>query len=106
EDVEQQTFVVTLVAMSDKPSLWPPTMRERRSPITRPIPVGATVQRRGQGPDLDLVGRVSIEIGGDCQSAREQKRRVDGGKLALPNAATGFDVQEVVEEAFITGRIQ
>jgi hypothetical protein len=36
------------------------------------------------------------------QDACEQKGRVDRGKLTLPDAATRFDVQEMVEEALIT----
>ena len=38
--------------------------------------------------------------------AREQERRVDGGELALPDAAAGLDVQEMTEEAFVAGRIR
>ena len=81
-------------------------MREGESAITGPIPIGPTVQRLGQVSDLDFVWRVPIEIGADRQSAREQKCRVDGRKLALPHAATGFDVQEMVEEAFVAGGVR
>ena len=81
-------------------------MRESRSAITGPIPICPTVKRIGQVSDLDLVGGVAIEISAGRQGAREQKCRVDGGKLAFPNAATGFDVQEMVEEAFVTGSIR
>ena len=31
------------------------------------------------------------------------KRRVNRGQLALPDAAAGLDVEEVVEEAFVSG---
>src|SRR4029453_10195307 len=103
EDVEQQSFVVPLPAVSDEPGLGSPAMGQRRPTIPGPIPVGTTVQRVGQASDLDLVGRVTVEIGADGQGAREQKRRVDGGKLALPNAATRFDVQEMVEKSFVEG---
>ena len=77
-------------------------MRDGRPPITRPIPVGPTVQRIGQGPDLGLDGRVAVEIGADRQGAGEQKRRVDCGKLALPDTTTRFDVQEMIEKALVT----
>ena len=77
-------------------------MGDRRSSITRPIPVGPTVQRVGQGPDLSLHGRVAVEIGTDRQGAREQKRRVDRGQLTLPDTTPRFDVQEMVEEALVT----
>ena len=69
EDVEQQAFVVTLPAVRDEPVLRPPAMREGRSAITGPVPVGPTVQRIGQVPDLDFVWRVAVEIGGRPSSA-------------------------------------
>jgi hypothetical protein len=75
-------------------------------PHHTPIPVGSTVQRIGQGPDLVFDGCVAVEIGADRQGAREQKRRVDCGKLTLPDTATRFDVQEMVEKALVTGGIR
>src|SRR4029453_790485 len=106
EDIEQQAFVITLVAVLDEPVLRPPSMRQGRAAITGPIPVGPTVERIGQVSDLDLVGGVAVEISGDRQGTGEQECRVDGGKLAFPNAATGFDVQEMVEEAFVTSSVR
>ena len=76
------------------------------SAVPGPVPVGPAVERVGQAADLGLVGRVAVEVGGDCQRAGEQKRRVDGGQLALPDAAAGLDVQEVVEEALVTGGVR
>jgi hypothetical protein len=67
-------------------------MREGRAAITGPVPIGPTVKRIGQVSDLDLLGGVAVEIGGDGQGTREQECRVYGGKLALPDAAAGFDV--------------
>src|SRR4029453_12321667 len=92
EDIQQQAFVITFPAVLDEPVLRPPAMREGRSAITGPIPVGPTVKRIGQVSDLDLLGGVAVEIGGDGQGAREQECRVYGGKLALPDAAAGFVV--------------
>src|SRR5678815_3323653 len=92
--------------MLDEPALRSPAMCERRSPITRPIPVDPTVQRIGQAPDLGLLGRVAVEVRAHGQDACEQKGRVDRGKLTLPDAATRFDVQEMVEKALVTGGIR
>ena len=106
EDIQQQAFVITLPTVLDEPVLRPPAMRQGRSAITGPIPIGPTVERIGQVSDLDLVWGVAVEIRADRQGTGEQECRVDGGKLALPNAATGFDVEEVVEEAFVTGGVR
>jgi hypothetical protein len=65
EDIEQQAFVITLVAVLDKPALRAPAMRDGRSAITGPVPIGPTVKRIGQVSDLHLVGGVAVEIGGD-----------------------------------------
>src|SRR6185503_17265980 len=81
-------------------------MCESWSAITGPIPICPTVKSIGQVSDLDFVASIAIEISAGRQRTREQKCRVDGGKLAVPNAATGFDVQEMVEEAFVTGSIR
>ncbi len=97
---------MTLPAVWDEPVLRLPAMREGRSAITGPIPIGPMVKRIGQVSDLDLVGGVAVEISADRQRTGEQECRVDGGKLALPNAATGFDVQKMVEEAFVTGGVR
>ena len=80
-------------------------MREGRSAITSPVPIGPTVKRVGQVSDFDFVGGVAIEIGADRQGAGEQECRVDGGQLAVPDAATGLDVEEMVEEALVTGGV-
>ena len=106
EDIEQQALVVAFPAMWDEPVLRPPAMRQGRSAIAGPVPVGPLVERIGQVSDLGFVRRVAVEIRADRQGAREQERRVDGGKLALPNAATRFDVQEMVEEALVAGRVR
>src|SRR4029434_8247293 len=81
-------------------------MGKSRSTVPGPIPVGTTVKRVGQASDFDLVGRITVEISASGQGAREQKGRVDGGKLALPDAATRFDIQEMVEKAFVTGSVR
>ena len=74
--------------------------------VAGPLPVGPAVERIGQAADLGLLGRVAVEIGGDGEHAREQERRVDRGQLALPDAAAGFDVEEMVEEALVAGGIR
>src|SRR4029453_17400341 len=106
EDIQEQAFVITLPAVLNEPALRPPAVREGRSSITGPIPIGPAVKRVSQLSDLDLLAGVAIKISTDRQCAGEQECRVDGGNLALPNAATGFDVQEMVEEAFVTASVR
>ena len=58
-----------------------------------------------RSPDFSFVGRVAVEIGGDRQRSGEQERRVDRGQFALPDAAAGFDVEEMIEEALVSGGV-
>src|SRR6185369_8107619 len=101
EDVQQQTFVVTVIAVWDEAGLGPPAMGQTWPTIPGPIPVCPTVKRISQGSDLDLVWRVTVEIGSCRQGPRKQKRRVDGGNRALPNSATRFDIKGMVEQASV-----
>src|SRR5262245_51293660 len=64
------------------------------------------IQQIGQTPDLDLLGRVLVEVRANGQRTREQEGRVDRGELAIPHATTGFDVEEVVEEPLVPGRVR
>jgi len=47
-----------------------------------------------------------VEVAGGSQHPGEQERRVNRGQLALPDAAAGLDVEEVVEKAFVPGGIR
>src|SRR6185369_488864 len=57
KDVQQQTFVVTLIAVWDEAGLGPPAMGQTWPTIPGPIPVCPPVKRISQGSDLDLVWR-------------------------------------------------
>src|SRR5208282_3918934 len=103
QDVEQQAFVVALPTVWDESALRPPAVRECGCAIASPVPIGALVERIGEAADLGLVGGVTVKIGGDRQRAREQKGRIDGRQLALPNAPACFDVQKMIEEAVVAG---
>src|SRR6185436_2559631 len=103
EDVEQKALVVAFVAVRQEVGLGLPAVSERRTPIARPIPVSSTVECVRQAADLGLVVGILVEIAGAGEHAREQKRRVEGRQLALPNPPAGVDVEEVVEEALVAG---
>src|SRR4030095_6058852 len=106
ENVQQQNLVVTFIAILDESSFRKPAMSYRRCPVAGPIPVRSFVKCIRQCPNLNLVGCIAIEISADGKRTREQKSRVDGRKLTLPDAATCVDVQEMVEEAFIARSVR
>src|SRR4029453_6460850 len=105
-DVQEQTLVVPLVGMLNESRFRKPAISYSGSAVTGPIPVGSFVKCIRQRPNLNLVGCIAIEISTDRKRTSEQKSRVDGGKLALPDAATCFDVQKMVEEAFVARSVR
>src|SRR5215510_31788 len=92
--------------MLDESRFRKPAISYRRRPVSGPIPVGSFVKCIRQFSNLNLVGCIAIEISADGKRTREQKSRVDGRKLTLPDAATCFDVQEMVEEAFVARSVR
>ena len=106
EEIEQKPLVITLVAVRQEAGLGLPAVSERRTAVTRPVPVGPAVERVGQAADLRLVLGVGVEVGAAGERAREQERRVERGQFAVPDAPAGVDVKEVVEEAFVPSYIR
>ena len=78
----------------------------RRPAGERPPPVGSTVELVGQPADLGLFLGVAVEVGRTGEHAREEEGRIDRRQLALPGAATGLHVEEVVVEPPVAGRIR
>ena len=74
--------------------------------VLRPLPVGAAIERVGEGANFLLVRRLRIEIKPRRQRAREQKRAVYRRKLALPGAATALHIEEMVIETPVAGRVR
>src|SRR6516162_9406917 len=101
ENVGQQPFVVALPTVWNESVLRPPAVSQCRSAVADPVPVSTLVERVGKAADLGLCGRVTVKIARDRQDACKQERRIDRGKLTLPNAAACFDVQKMVEEALV-----
>jgi hypothetical protein len=79
---------------------------DRRATVARPVPVRPPVERVGQASDFGFFLRVSVEVGGTGQGTREQERGVERGELAIPDATTGIDVEEVIEEPLVPGRVR
>src|SRR5215813_7495604 len=92
--------------MLDESRFRKPAISYSRCFVGGPIPVGSFVKCIRQVSNLNLVGCIAIEISADGKRTSEQKSRVDSRKLALPDAATRFDVQEMVEEAFVARSVR
>src|SRR5215813_2819889 len=92
--------------MLDESRFRKPAISDSRSAVAGPIPVGSFEKCIRQSSNLNLVGCIAIEISTAGKRTREQKSRVDGRKLALPDATTCFDVQEMVEEAFVARSVR
>jgi hypothetical protein len=106
EDVEQQPLVIPLPSIGDEPVFRAPAMRQRGAAIAGPFPVGTLIKRCGEAADFHFIGGVAIEVCCNRQGARKQECGIDGGHLALPDSTARFDVQKMVEKAFVPGRIR
>ena len=89
-----------------KPGLGPPAVGNRRAAVQRPLPVRPAVELVGQPADLGLLLGVGVEVGRAGEHPGEQEGRVDRRQLALPDAATGLHVEEVVVEALVARGIR
>ena len=104
EEVEDHRLVVALVAEVEEALLGlPPHANEARREL-RPVPLDAAVERVGEGANFFFFRTIPVEILLAEEDASHQERRVDGGKLDLPEPLTSVHVEEVVEEAAVAGR--
>ena len=71
----------------------------------RPAPVDAAVQHVDQLAKLDLGRRVGVEVNARGQCAGDEQRGIDRRKLRAPDTGAGAQVQEVVVEAPVAGRL-
>ena len=102
EQVQEQRLVIALPPIWQESALRLPTVRDRRPAILGPLPVDAPVQLVGQRSDFALVRRFIREIGRRGQHARQQKCRIDGGQLTLPNTPSGLHVEKVIIKALVS----
>ena len=106
EGVQDQRLRVAFPAVAEEAALGGPPHRDRLALVHRPLPVDGVVEGVGAVADLRLVRVVGVvEEGGGAEEARDQERRVDGRELGLPRPAAGLQVQEVVVEAPVPGRV-
>ena len=105
EDVQQHRLVVALPAIWQEAAFRLPPERDGAVVDLRPAPVGAPVQRVGQRADFFLLAVAAVEVAGGGQGARQQEGGVDRRQLALPCAAAGLHVEEVIVEAAVAGGV-
>jgi hypothetical protein len=70
------------------------------------LPIHAPVQRVGEPPHLTLIVRVLIEVDSGGQRAGDQDGRVYGRQLRTPRAPAGRDIEEMIKEAPVPGRVR
>ena len=73
--------------------------------ILRPAPVGAAVERIGELADFQFELIVLVEISAGGQNAGKQKCGIDRGQFAIPDAAAGLHVEEMIVETLVAGGI-
>src|SRR6185312_8197898 len=103
EDVENGRFVDPVPLAFYEALLGRPSHRDQRAFAVHPRPVDAAVEVIRQAPDLRLRRIVAIIIDAGEQDSGEQEHGVDRGQLDIFEAASALHVDEVVEEAAVTG---
>lgn len=76
-----------------------PSHGEPFAAIEHPRPIHALVDCSSKILNLGI-----IEMLANRQHAAEQKRGVDRGEFTIPYSLSGFDIDEVVEEAVLVGQ--
>ena len=103
--VEQERFIVTLPTILEEAAFRLPAVRQRCPLILGPVPIGAAIERVGEGADLMLVGRIRVEITSRRQRTGQQKGAVYRRQLALPGAPSGPHVEKMIIKTLIAGGI-
>jgi hypothetical protein len=103
EDVHEHGLVVAAPVEADEIELGAPAHRDVESIHRGPRPVHAPIQLVRERADGLLLGIVEVEEIADEQHAGDEQRGVDGGDLGIAVAMTRREIQEVIEETFVTG---
>src|SRR6185437_2805925 len=105
QDIQHERFVVAFPAVLEKSAFGLPAVRDRSATVLRPGPVGAAIERVGQGTYFFFLGRVSVEIRTRSQDAGEQNGAVHRRQFALPRAPAGLHVQKMIIKAMVAGSV-
>ena len=73
--------------------------------VLRPLPVGAAIERVGEGADLMFFGRICVKEHTSRQRARQQKSAVYRRQLALPGTPAGLHVEKMIIKTMVAGRV-
>ena len=105
QDVQHERLVVAFPAVFEKSAFGFPTVRDRSAAVLRPRPVGAAIERVGEGAYFPFLRRVRVKIRSGRQRAGEQNGAIDGRQFALPRTSTGLHVEKMIIETVITGGV-
>ena len=99
EQVNHHELAIVFPARAQETALRLPSHAERFAAVEHPRPIHALVDCSCKILDLGI-----IEMLANRQHAAEQKRGVDRGEFTIPYSLSGFDNDEVVEEAVLVGQ--
>jgi hypothetical protein len=101
QNIEQSRLVVAFPAMLQKPELRGPTVGDGFCSVLRPLPIGAAIERVGQGANFGLGFGVRIKKLRGGQRPCQEESGIDRRQLAAPGAPASLHIQKVVIEAAI-----
>src|SRR3977135_3533820 len=99
EQVNHHQLAIVFPARAQETAFWLPSHGERFAAIEHPRPIHAFVDCGCEILNLGI-----IEMWASRQHATKQKRGIDRGEFAVPYPLSGFDIDEVVEEAVFVGQ--
>ena len=103
EQVHEHRFVVAAPVVFEEAGFGRPAEADRRRARLGPAPVDATIELVGKAADLDFLRMRAVEVRLAEEHAREQQCGVDRRQLAVVVARAGAHVEEMVEEALVSG---
>ena len=106
QDVQQQRLVVAFPAVLQKAALGLPAVDDGGAAVLRPLPVGPAIEPVGKAPNVALIGRVCVEVAPGRQRAGQEHGAIHRRELATPGAPAAHQIQKMIVEAAIPGRIR
>ena len=101
EQVHDHRLVVAVPVPGVESLLGSPAHGDGGRARRGPVPLDASIQEVGVGPDAGLDRVVAVEVALALERARHQQRRVDRRELDVLEARAGVHVEEVVEKSAV-----
>src|SRR5688572_7879830 len=106
KDVQDECLAVTGPPVLEESRFGFPTMRDCKTAIPGPLPIGTSVKRFGQLANLTLVFSLPVEIQRTGKRACQQVCRIDGRYFRFPNTLAGLHIEKVIVETSVTNRVR